>query len=579
MRKFVAVIFAVCLCLALGISAHAAEIDITITPISEAIAPISSERQPVSVEIYVAGGVPVIKRTYEVAQDFNPQSLVLQPFEQDGHNFAAREILYEVLPGPTHALFASVTARTVTDTDDVAEILRQFPAAIDHAEGGYSGRLHLDVSSISTRPDRPETYTYTFTRTREVPGLPRNDPAYLDRAWNGMTLTNVSFARGWDGLYTATAIYTGTATGSREVNHITTARYYGEITKILPGNVLFTVVYEGIPIVPELPAPPQGQLTVDNGQLTVEESPAAMIEIEPEQDELPAKENSPGTARLLVIAGAVFLAVAGVTALFIIKSTKGRETMKQLLHNRKAKYIAALAVLTLVVVIIIAVSGVPTQPEAPDDYTPRFDIETADEIDFDNPGIMVHTADDGIAVVGSAPPQTTDALPAPLRDEPPRVTSDPTTIWQSETAPTHTHGGFTLPVPMDGNSIGVLTVPAIGLTVRVYEGEDEMELMERGIAHFRSTSAWYGNVALSAHNVNLDGSDGYFLHLYRLRPGAAIIYETALGRREYVVESVTEISEDDWSLLARTEDNRLTLITCITGRPDLRLAVVAVERN
>jgi len=190
---------------------------------------------------------------------------------------------------------------------------------------------------------------------------------------------------------------------------------------------------------------------------------------------------------------------------------------------------------------------------------------------------MVHTADGGIAIVGGNPSGGAMPVSAPASNQPARFTADPATIWSGEAAPVHTHGGFTLPVQMDGEAIGVLNIPDIGLTARIYEGLDEMESMERGVAHFRSTSAWYGAVGLSAHNINLDGTPGYFLHLYTLPEGAVIRYQTAFGTREYLVQSITEICQYDWSLLDRTEDNRLVLITCITGRPDLRLAVVAAE--
>jgi len=201
-------------------------------------------------------------------------------------------------------------------------------------------------------------------------------------------------------------------------------------------------------------------------------------------------------------------------------------------------------------------------------YTPDVSGYPAETpaINFDDPDITVHTADYGIAVIN---PANTEARAS-------RSVSDPSEIWQGEAA--HTHGGFTLPVAMDGESIGVLTIPDIGLSVRVYEGDNYMALMERGVWHFRHASAWYGNISLSAHNVNLDGSPGYFLHLYTLRPGAVIRYQTALGVREYTVESITEISQYDWTLLDRTEDNRITLITCISGRADMRLVVQGIEK-
>ena len=198
----------------------------------------------------------------------------------------------------------------------------------------------------------------------------------------------------------------------------------------------------------------------------------------------------------------------------------------------------------------------------------KYDLETVGgEIDFTAPELRVHTAEDGIAVV--------KPLPEPAK--PAKAVSDPVEIWRSE--PTPTYGGFTLPVAMDGESIGILTIPDIDLSVRVYESASDMEDMERGAAHFKSTSAFEGNVGLSAHNVNFNGSAGYFYNLRNLKKGAVISYETALGTREYTVTSVKEISENDWSMLDRTEDNRITLITCITGKPATRLAVQGTERR
>ena len=69
----------------------------------------------------------------------------------------------------------------------------------------------------------------------------------------------------------------------------------------------------------------------------------------------------------------------------------------------------------------------------------------------------------------------------------------------------------------------------------------------------------------------------YFRDIHKLAEGDIIRYKTALGEREYRVTEVKEISEDDWTALGRTEDNRLTLITCITGKPNMRLMVQAVE--
>ena len=111
----------------------------------------------------------------------------------------------------------------------------------------------------------------------------------------------------------------------------------------------------------------------------------------------------------------------------------------------------------------------------------------------------------------------------------------------------------------------------------MYESGDNMLDMSHGIAHFPHSSVWDGNVCFSAHNINMDGSRGYFFALKILKTGDEITYKTSLGDRVYIVSKVSEISENDWSPLTRTDDNRLALITCITGRADMRLCVQAVE--
>jgi len=240
---------------------------------------------------------------------------------------------------------------------------------------------------------------------------------------------------------------------------------------------------------------------------------------------------------------------------------------------REHKALCAVGLLALVV-FVSCVAVYPQMRAEP----ARYELETVgSEIDFTAPGIRVHTAADGIAVIGALKDAADIAPePVPTSAEPAKFTNDPSAIWQGDN--TQTYGGFTMPVQMDGESIGILTIPDLGLSVRVYESGNEMEDMTKGAAHFKSTSAWDGNIGLSAHNINFDGSAGYFLNLYKLKQGAVIRYETALGKREYRVASITEISETDWSTLNRTEDNRITLITCITGKPAMRLSVQALEK-
>ena len=74
----------------------------------------------------------------------------------------------------------------------------------------------------------------------------------------------------------------------------------------------------------------------------------------------------------------------------------------------------------------------------------------------------------------------------------------------------------------------------------------------------------FGNATNQAH---------YFDNLYKLKNGDTIIYRTNMGERKYEVYLVKEIQAADWSVTDQTKDNIITLTTCITGHPELRLCV------
>ena len=148
-----------------------------------------------------------------------------------------------------------------------------------------------------------------------------------------------------------------------------------------------------------------------------------------------------------------------------------------------------------------------------------------------------------------------------------------------QTKPPETAGNYTLPksAQLEDGSIGQLIIEKIDVSAPVYETDDEMEAMRKGIAHYKISSAWDGNVGLCAHNGT--ASYCWFRDLHKLKIGDEVVYKTALGSRIYRVSTVTEISETDWSMLGRTDDNRLTMTTCIDGKPDRRLCVQATEKG
>ena len=202
--------------------------------------------------------------------------------------------------------------------------------------------------------------------------------------------------------------------------------------------------------------------------------------------------------------------------------------------------------------------------------TPQYEASSDSLPEFSPEEGGVHTAENGVLVV----------RPEGLSTEQDK-SETPDTVWEQDAVATY--NAFTLPekamLDEENGSIGILSIPALGLSVNVYEAEDKMEAMSRGIAHFKSTSAYDGNVGLSAHNINFDGTDGYFKNLHTLKTGDTVSYKTALGEREYEVSLVKTISETDWSYLSRSTENRLTMVTCISGKPTQRVLVQAVHKK
>lgn len=123
-------------------------------------------------------------------------------------------------------------------------------------------------------------------------------------------------------------------------------------------------------------------------------------------------------------------------------------------------------------------------------------------------------------------------------------------------------------------SLGTLKIPAIGLTVKVYEGTGSSTLA-KGAGHFEDTSIWAGNVCIAGHNRGVRNDFG---KLHTLEIGDTITWTTKLGTQTYEVTSVSKVKETDTSGTTPTSDNRLTLYTCVRDQRDYRWCVTAVAR-
>ena len=96
-----------------------------------------------------------------------------------------------------------------------------------------------------------------------------------------------------------------------------------------------------------------------------------------------------------------------------------------------------------------------------------------------------------------------------------------------------------------------------------------------GKGHFSETSIWDGNVCLAGHNR---GVANHFGKIHTLKTGAIITYTTKLGTRSYTVRSVSKVLYTDTSGTCASDENCLTLYTCVMDQPSYRWMVRAAAQ-
>ena len=119
--------------------------------------------------------------------------------------------------------------------------------------------------------------------------------------------------------------------------------------------------------------------------------------------------------------------------------------------------------------------------------------------------------------------------------------------------------------------LGIIKIEDIDFEGIIYEGTTQ-DVLKVGVGHFEDTPNFDGNVCLAAHNTNK-----FWAKLKNLKNGSKIVYTSYLGKREYEVFSSKQIEETDLTSLENTEENIITLITCVKGQKEKRLCVQARE--
>lgn len=119
-----------------------------------------------------------------------------------------------------------------------------------------------------------------------------------------------------------------------------------------------------------------------------------------------------------------------------------------------------------------------------------------------------------------------------------------------------------------------IEIPKINLKAPIAEGTDA-ETLNTKIGHFSETDLITGNVGLAAHNRGYEYN--YFENLKKLKIDDEIIYKYLDYKKTYKIDKIEIIKNTDWSYLEKTDENKITLITCVENEPQYRRCVQAVE--
>jgi len=119
-----------------------------------------------------------------------------------------------------------------------------------------------------------------------------------------------------------------------------------------------------------------------------------------------------------------------------------------------------------------------------------------------------------------------------------------------------------------------LEIPKIELMAPITEGIN-YENMKTSICHFEESALQDGNVALAAHNRGY--SYNFFERLKELDVGDSIAYTVNGKTSMYQVKANMIISQDDWSYVKNTKEDKITLITCVENEPSYRRCVQAIK--
>lgn len=211
----------------------------------------AEQHYPISVEAYMEGDTPCVRKVYQLALSDDPSSIPTGDFERDGRLYRLLDMTRRDEVGVDTQSY-SQTVRLDSDTGEMSEVLKKLDAQIEaETEDGYTGTLTLDHTSIKVEVKGYKTKTRSLSATRTYPSLSDADlslvPKTIEDSGRTLTLADVQWSN--DGTcYTAAASYTGTASSRYATGYAVTANYTGQVSKTGCEVVTYTAIFQGTEI-------------------------------------------------------------------------------------------------------------------------------------------------------------------------------------------------------------------------------------------------------------------------------------------------------------------------------------------
>src|SRR5262249_51371894 len=127
---------------------------------------------------------------------------------------------------------------------------------------------------------------------------------------------------------------------------------------------------------------------------------------------------------------------------------------------------------------------------------------------------------------------------------------------------------MTLPIITATNQ-GHLVIPVLSINAPIVNsslGDDTWDIshLAMSVAHLEGTG-WLdspGNIVLAGHMENPNGEPELFSRLDALKPGDEILVRREGDERKFAVTEVRRVPSTDVSVVAETQEARLTLLAC-----------------